>query len=339
VNCEKWRELASEYIEGTLEPTMTAVMAEHLRGCESCRTDEAILKSLCRELNVLPEVDPPMFFRDNVLSAIERQQAAKPAGPWWKVWMPSLARTAVGTLVASGAAAAVVYNIVVPQTAKEPNSIQANAGGNNGVLLPGANAEANPSAAAPARLRITRTMTALAERGPAITFNFWLENAERGTARFQLIGSKDSYRFNLFGTNREVLQVPFDVAAGKPSVDLQVLWTADGKTHTRHIFIPIPREDNKAPESKQSFGLGQASVALAARDIAVRYGRPVTLDDVPEQTIVQWTARDETAQETLARQLAPLNLKVTESAAGLLIERALPTNSAAPTTEQTRIVR
>jgi hypothetical protein len=306
---------------------MEAAMADHLRSCASCRADEAALRAICRELNVLPEVDPPMFFRENVLTAIERQQAAKPTGPWWQVWLPNLARTAVGTLVASGAAAAVVYTLVVPRTGQEPAAYRADAGNVNAVLLPGANAESNPSAAAPARLRITRTTTALVGRGPAYTFNFWLENAAKGTARFQLLGGKDAYRFNLFGQNREVLQVPFDVAAGRQSVDLHVFWTADGQTHTRHIFIPLPREDDRAPEQRQSFGLGQSSLVMAAREIAVRYGRPVSLEDVPEQAVVQLTARDETAQETLARQLAPLNLRVTESPAGLLIERQQPTDA------------
>lgn len=304
---------------------METAMADHLRACASCRADEVVLRSLCRELNVLPEVDPPMFFRDNVMSAIERQQAAKPTGPWWQVWLPNLARTAVGTLIASGAAAAVVYTIVVPRTGADTASIQASAGNVNAVLLPGANAEASTASTGPARLRITRTTTALVGRGPAFTFNFWLENADKGTARFQLLGSKDSYRFNLFGRNREVLQVPFDVAAGKQSVDLQVFWTADGQTHARHIFIPLPREDDRAPEQRQSFGLGQSNLVMAAREIAVRYGRPVSLEDVPEQMPVQLTTRDESAQETLARQLTPLGLRVSESAAGLLVEKNQPT--------------
>jgi hypothetical protein len=103
---------------------------------------------------------------------------------------------------------------------------------------------------------------------------------------------------------------------------MHVFWTADSQTHTRHIFIPLPRDDDRVPDQRQSFGLGQSSLVMASREIAVRYGRPVSLEDVPEQMAVQLTARDETAQETLARQLAPLGLHVTESPAGLLIEKA-----------------
>ena len=170
--------------------------------------------------------------------------------------------------------------------------------------------------------------------GPAFDLALWMENAEGGTARFNLLGDKTPYRFHLGGvTAPQTLRVPFSAALDK-TVGLQVYWTANASHHTRYLFVPIPpqRSDGASdtadaaivPSVRQSFGLPEQSLLDAARDVSARYNVPVTLDDVPETLRVQITARDETAPETLTRQLKPLGLRVSSVKGGLLIETIAP---------------
>jgi hypothetical protein len=173
-----------------------------------------------------------------------------------------------------------------------------------------------------------------------------LENAESGTVRIRLNNDKSQerqdQRLHLFGTNQEVLIAPFDVVQAhegneEPSapptapMDLHLFWTANAQSHERRLLVPVAKPGDKLPEAQQSFGLPEGDVASVAREIAARYGRPVTLDDVPAHVRVQVTARQETAVETLRRHLQPLGLRVSDTKAGLLVEGAQPPSANAPT--------
>lgn len=327
VNCEKWRDLASEYIEGTLTEPMASAMGEHVRSCASCQADEVALRAILREINTLPEVDPPQFFHENVMAAIEREQARRPAGPWWKTLLPQVGRTAAGTLVAGGVIAAALFGIVLPG---EMNNVQT-AGPPAISLLPGTNEDTEKRAESGV-LRISRRTIELNGRGPTFNFNFWLENADRGTVRVDIAGVKDSYRFNLVPNREETLQIPFDVAAGKSTIDLRVFWTVDGESHSRYIFLPIPREEEDLPRERQAFGLPVTDILSTAREIASRYGVPISLDDISPTAQVAVIARDETAEETLRRTLDPLGLTVAASRAGLLIQAEVKEKVETPAT-------
>lgn len=326
MTCEQWRESASEYIEGTLGASAQQVMETHLRGCASCQADEAALRAVCRELNVLPSVDPPLFFRENVLAAIEREQKAKAEKGWWRR-LSHLGKVAGATALAGGAIGAVAVAVYLPTLQKQNANSTPIARGDltsgSSRLLPGADAQAHDVLP---RLRITRASTMIAGRGPAFSFSVWLENAEHGMARFRLIGDEQDYRFDLTSNTPRTLQVPFSVTGENKTLDLQVFWTADGQSHTRHLFVPVPRANNKDAEARQSFGLPTGDVASVAREIAARYNVPVTVEDAPASTDIQVTARDETALETLQRQITTRGLRVSESQAGLLIENA-PANT------------
>jgi hypothetical protein len=330
VDCSRWRELASDYIEGTLlSPAIAEAMAAHARGCDSCRADEQALRAITREMNALPLVDPPLFFRENIMAAIERQQTQRGVGtgePWWKSLfsnLPQLGRVAVGTTLAAGTVAAFLWGVLIPSGGRHNDKAMVAGPGLVPVrgLLPGATGSGDAAAQRQPRLRIARVTTVLPDGATAYDFSFWLENAETGTARFQLPDSEQIYRFNLSGAEQQTLRVPFSAVGDKQVVDLTVNWAAGGKAHTRHLLVPIPQSD-AAPGLRQSFGLGESSIAEAAREIAVRYGRPVTLDDLPEDGTVRITAREEAADEVLGRYLSGLGMKVAASSGGILIEKA-----------------
>ncbi|MBC8103201.1 MAG: zf-HC2 domain-containing protein [Cytophagales bacterium] len=336
MDCKNWRERASDYIEGALETSETAAtreaMRRHADQCAACRADESALRLLSRELNVLPAAEPPLFFRENLLAAIERgdhgakRPSAKPFWGWQSL-LPSLGRTAFGTLIAGGACAAVLWSIAFPRTGADAGSYVV--GGPLAGLLPGlAGDTGDPSHVSDpeteaARLRIGRVTTILPVDGPVYDFSLWLENADKGTARFQLIGDKRAYRFNLgSGMAPQTLRVPLAAAQGGSTINLGVHWTADGKSHEKQLFVPVPRTDDRAPERKQSFGLPETTLLSAAKEIAARYGTPVTLEDLTADVVgerIMVNARHETASETLRRNLAGRGLKVTVSGAGVLV--------------------
>jgi hypothetical protein len=127
--------------------------------------------------------------------------------------------------------------------------------------------------------------------GPAHTFSVWLEGASVGTARFQLLrddgGASEtgkSYRFTLTERAPQSLVVPLSAVSGD-TINLYVYWYAGGsERHTKRLFVPIAHEsgggDGMAapPRRYQSFGLPQSSLVAAARAVAARYGRPVTIE-------------------------------------------------------------
>jgi hypothetical protein len=84
----------------------------------------------------------------------------------------------------------------------------------------------------------------------------------------------------------------------------------------------VPRTDDRVVERKQSFGLPESTIIGSAKQIAARYGTPVTLENLPEDISserVMMDARNETASEVLRRNLAGRNLKVLVSGAGVLV--------------------
>ena len=344
MDCSRWREMASDYIENTLPDASAQAMQAHSQTCASCKSDEAALRSLSRELNVLPQVDPPLFFADNVMAALERARRPFSAqnGPWWQTMLPQLGRVALGTALTGGAVVALVWTLLLPgaggQNANAPQIARLPSAALLPDFLPGS--ESGEGIAPAPNLRIARVTTMVPASGPAFDLALWMENTDTGTARFNLVGDKTAYRFHLSGsTAPQTLRVPFSASQNGQTVDLRVSWTANAQAHTRYLFVPIPPQSTTekldkadavsvaAPQERQSFGLPDETITDAARHIAARYNVPITLDDVPEETRISLTARDETAPETLARHLEPLGLRVSTVKGGLLIAPA-PTASA-----------
>lgn len=325
MDCTRWRELASDYIEGTLlsEEVATA-MREHAAACASCRADEVSLRVLWREMNVLPDADPPLFFRENVMAAIERQEKeTSSAGPFWRTFLPHLGRVAMGTALTGGTVAALAWMLLYPSLDMSAN--RANLPPVSAVL-PGAPEPHTAKTTGAADLRIARITTAVPEVGPAYDFTLWLENAERGTARFQLLGDKNMYRFTLTPGAPQTLRVPFAAAQGKDTLNLFVYWTADGQPHSKYLFVPVKTQD-KAPTERQSFALSESSIVEAAREVSARYDVPVTLQDVPHDLRVALSAQQETAVQAIRRSIAEKGLRVSVSRAGVLVAPAPDTAS------------
>lgn len=332
MDCGQYRERASEYVEGTLPPAAAAAMRAHEGSCRSCVADGSALRDLWEDLAALPAADPPQFFHENVMTAIERRARDRDAVPGWRALLPQLGRVAVGTLVTGGAVAALAWTLLLPTAPTGLQGTQASWDGSARGVLPGATVAGNAAATAPAaaprpRLQIRRTEVVDPDHGPAYQFSVWLEGSPVGTARLHLQPSDDlergvpsAARFSLTERAPRPLLVPTEAVQGD-TVNLDVFWAANGERHRKRLFVPVPRADAPAaPSSRQSFGLPESSLAVAAREVAARYGRPVTLEDVSALESVTVTATEATAVEALRQALAGRGVRVSESAAGILIE-------------------
>ncbi|MDX1931150.1 MAG: zf-HC2 domain-containing protein [Capsulimonadales bacterium] len=313
IDCKKWRELASDYIEGTLPAEMRDTLSAHLAGCARCRQDEVALRSIARELNVLPETDPPLFFRENVMAAIERQGVRSASNPWQ--WLLDNYRrpTVSGPLTA---AFAVVIGLAVwlPRGGGSSDVRQA-----AGITAPELAPSPEPIRRAP-ELKITRITTVLPGEGAAWDFSFHLANAESGSVRFKVGSVDQEYPFRMNGALPQTLRISPAVLADKKLLELRANWTADGVMHTRTLFLPVVNEGQPMPDARQSFGLPEATLVDSAREIALRYGQPIILDDVAQDQVVRLTAKDESAEDTLRRQMTPMGLTVEMTSDGLVVE-------------------
>ncbi|MBW2059589.1 MAG: zf-HC2 domain-containing protein [Deltaproteobacteria bacterium] len=71
MECERVRELLSEYIDGLLDQETRALVEEHLSSCEGCREELASLEALVEELGSLEPVRAPGDFLERLHERIE----------------------------------------------------------------------------------------------------------------------------------------------------------------------------------------------------------------------------------------------------------------------------
>ena len=312
---ERWRELASEYIEGTLPEETAAAVRAHLDAHPESRAEEAQLRGLFGELRQLPEVEPPMFFADNVLARIAREKQER--RPWWASF-GNLGRTAGATLALGGLATAIAW-MYWGQTAPSGSGSVRQA---RTTLLPGLrHAVQNPGSpvAAPApQVSVERSLHVVAGEPLSYDFVLRLENAERGVARISVPGDPQGYRGVFAPGTHPVINVPLSAARDPQTMLVRCEWNAGGQKHVKQLVVPLPEREGVG-EERQSFGLAELPLPTLARELSARYGRPITLEDIPEGLRAGVTARAETLEETLTRHLKGTGLTVSSSAAGILI--------------------
>ena len=303
---------------------MQAVMAHHVKNCPSCQEDEKVLRGLYQFDwdAAFPEVEAPSFFADKVMARIEREQVA---GPWWQrllTQVPNFGRTTIGIGLASAAAVALVWSVNYRPGMSPSAPIQpAN-------LLPAADMWLALNNSLP-RLRISESHD-LSE-GRFYAFRFEVLNADSASIRVSIPGAeKPAYPFVARqGHMTQPLIVPVSLVGQEKTLPLTIDWEVEGKTHTRAIVVPTPDAANVADE-RLTLDEPEMGLADAVRRMAGDYGSAVAMDDIPLMQKVHLTANNETFAEALQRNLAPLGMKVSASAAGVAIQRADAPQSANP---------
>lgn len=321
MDCGKVKELASEYVEGTLPTALARAVREHSESCAACAADLEAVRAVWTQLDALPAAEPPLFFHENVMTAIGRAEASR-RKTGWRALLPQLGRVAMGTLATGTLVAALAWTLLFPANAPTVEATFPPVGR----TLPGS----GPTAVTTARLGTVVSTTTLNQSDPAYKFSFWIEGVDRVPVRIQLLSSESLDR--VARTDRRTLteRVPQEVlvafaAVDEGTVNLRVSWFAAGQGYTRYLFVPIPREGAK-PSPVQSFGLPESDLATAAREMAARYGVPVTLEGIDAASLgtVRMYPSDETALQAFQRALAGRGVRVSQTRAGILIEPGTP---------------
>ncbi|MCE1204065.1 MAG: zf-HC2 domain-containing protein [Holophagaceae bacterium] len=86
--CHRLRDLACDFVDGTLEPGQASLARLHLGHCEACSALVETLASLQVDLPALAEVDPGPWFTQAVMRATRHQPLQGNAGLhglWWRL--------------------------------------------------------------------------------------------------------------------------------------------------------------------------------------------------------------------------------------------------------------
>jgi anti-sigma factor RsiW len=75
MSCEQEVELTA-YVDGELAPAAQSAIREHLAGCASCRSTEALLRRAVETLATLPAFEPSRDLRRRVLTRVGRAPSA-----------------------------------------------------------------------------------------------------------------------------------------------------------------------------------------------------------------------------------------------------------------------
>ena len=298
---KQWRDHASDYIEGSLPADTARQVHEFLATSPEARLDESALRGLTHQLSDLPEVDPPLFFADNVIARIQREQE-EARQKSWRSWLPSFGRLAVGSLAAGGVMAAIAWTFFFPKASK-PDTNVTTAG--VGVPLSGAPGKAHTNVPVP---RVT--LSSVKVESQQLKFELSLTNADYAMVLASVPGGPTT-GVALGGSEPTTrpLQVPLSSNTDVQAVKL--LWTGDATRGEQWLITPLT---NLQPASARlSFGLGELALTPdALAELSRRFGQAITVVDVPRsEQRVRFDARNETLDELLKRHLEPLGLSVT----------------------------
>ncbi|HET6455374.1 MAG TPA: zf-HC2 domain-containing protein [Armatimonadota bacterium] len=124
MNCERAKELFSEYLEGGVDHAVAALVRSHLDLCPACAGELNALKQTWSMLDAMPQVEPPCDFRHSVVMQAARlqHQEAKSRQPGFVInWDAFLGRLAPARAIAIACLGAILAVLLlwVPPSAYE----------------------------------------------------------------------------------------------------------------------------------------------------------------------------------------------------------------------------
>lgn len=70
LDCGACRNSLQEYLDGTLEKTISLQLFLHLRDCDDCQTEHDQMQSMFQLLDNLPELEVPAGFDEKILASV-----------------------------------------------------------------------------------------------------------------------------------------------------------------------------------------------------------------------------------------------------------------------------
>jgi|GEM_PF-2195938 len=128
MKCERARELFSDYLEGNIEDALTISLRGHLDECPDCRDEFEGFKQTWGLLGSLPEVDPPVNLRHDLVMRLVRAQHEEQMrsrqttfGSAWAQMFTRLVPARAIAIACAGAALAAMF-INLPNLVRETGS-------------------------------------------------------------------------------------------------------------------------------------------------------------------------------------------------------------------------
>ena len=85
-NCDRYRILIQEELDGVLDSAERGSLSSHLEGCLSCRREKERMREIFRSLDNMRRVDVPVDFNKKVMAGMESRAAVPflPSSFGWK---------------------------------------------------------------------------------------------------------------------------------------------------------------------------------------------------------------------------------------------------------------
>ena len=129
MNCERARELFSDYLEGGVDHAVAALVRGHLDQCPACTGELDALKRTWSMLDMLPQVESPVDLRHTVVmraARLQHEQTKSRQGRFsinWDVFLGRLAPARAVAIACTGAILAVLLLWVPPSAYEHMASI------------------------------------------------------------------------------------------------------------------------------------------------------------------------------------------------------------------------
>jgi hypothetical protein len=121
VNCKDIKELLPPYLDDLMDSEKRKILEEHLSICSQCSRELADLKKAMRMLHEVDEVDPPPWFKQQIMARVRQEAAAiQDAGFLKRLFFPLHIKIPVQALamVIVGIIALYLYKAAGPQATR-----------------------------------------------------------------------------------------------------------------------------------------------------------------------------------------------------------------------------
>lgn len=82
MNCDEARDKMSEYIDYQMRDEELEAFENHMKDCESCQNEFAILESMVLKLKNIEDIEPPSYLSENIMNAIMKEVTQKKVVPF-----------------------------------------------------------------------------------------------------------------------------------------------------------------------------------------------------------------------------------------------------------------
>lgn len=299
MRCDTARELFSDYLEGKAERPLALTFEQHLAECAECASDYKEFSNVWNSLDNLPEVEPPLSFRAQVMTRVQQQCASRRRERKWSINWGGILSTRIPARAFAAAFVLLLFAGLALQMGSPPNVIRSGGAvefetswpttsndinrGNTGLQFTIAPVTTDGQAAYRMRIEIKDSDVAALKLYllPSAQTNF-MPSALEGAPSILVPGVKGSVWTDILGPGTAYLQ-----------------WYFRGERFSEVIFLPTQLAPSK-PEAAtfESPGLSLYAALAAASEV---YGIVIVSDADLGAPIISAEPSFLTSAEALAK--------------------------------------